>query len=248
MSERNKTSRVVAVGLALLLAATCIHAADQARSIGVTAALCADGTLAEVVELREHADSGKSEKEPARKFDIEKYPANGAGQFAQSTPLFRARSVNGTEHRGEELYQKRGMVVMISAPNLTQCEKQKRWEKALRKEAWPETNAPQCVVIEDMSQARSYREKAREMMREKAQKDARLLFILDEEGDLRRQFGVMENETVILVVDAAGSVIHHECDDVDPDRDAARRVMAQVYRLADGAAAANQVAATQAKP
>ena len=75
-----------------------------------------------------------------------------------------------------------------------------------------------------MSQQETYREKALTMINEKASEDPRLTFVIDNSGDLRRTFGVQENETVLLLIDKEGNVVHHETDEVEPDPDSARRV------------------------
>ena len=61
--------------------------------------------------------------------------------------------------------------------------------------------------------------------------------LVDEDGAVRRSFGVQSNETVILLVDANGNVIHHEADFVEPDMEAARRLMGQVRVLSENSRA-----------
>ena len=156
---------------------------------------------------------------------------NGCGVFCGYTPSFTIKDALGTEHKSDSLYQGTGMLIMITVPNLTQYEKQKRWEKWLKKQRWPEQNVPKCVVLQDMSQTQAYADRARKMMQEKAKEDKSVLFVLDEEGAIRRQFGVLENETVILLVDNEGRIIHHEADDVKPEPEAARRVVKSVHKL-----------------
>jgi len=155
----------------------------------------------------------------------------GHGHYMERIPSMKMTDVKGATHDSCELYKQAGMLLMITAPNLQQYEKQKRWNKQIRKAGWPETNAPKCVVVQDMSQQETYREKALTMITEKAAEDPLLTFVIDNSGDLRRRFGVQENETIILLVDKDGNVVHHECDDVEPDADSARRVLKIVQAM-----------------
>lgn len=148
----------------------------------------------------------------------------GHGNYMERIPSLKMTDIKGATHDSCELYKQTGMLLMITAPNLKQYEKQKRWDKQIRKAGWPETNAPKCVIVQDMSQQETYREKALTMITEKAAEDPRLTFVIDNSGDLRRSLGVQENETILLLVDKDGNVVHHECDDVEPDPDSARRV------------------------
>lgn len=170
---------------------------------------------------------------------------NGPGDYVEAVPEFTLKDCNGTAHDSTSLYKERGMLLMITVPNLTQYERQKRWEKLIKQQGWPENNAPRCVVLEDLSQQESYKEKARRLMQDKSHEDNRELFLVDEDGNVRRQFGVQQNETVILLIDNSGNVVHHEVDDVDTEIEASRRVARLVRQLANALRSAT-VAAIQA--
>jgi hypothetical protein len=165
---------------------------------------------------------------------------SGPGNFMERIPSLQMTDVKGLTHTSCELYKQSGMLLMITAPNLAQYEKQKRWDKQIRKAGWPETNAPKCVIVQDMSQQETYREKALTMISEKAQEDPRLMFVIDNSGDLRRTFGVQENETVLLLIDKDGNVVHHELNDVEPDPDSARRVSKIVQAMCGTAVVAKK--------
>ena len=163
---------------------------------------------------------------------------NGPGDFVESVPDFTLKDALGTTHRANSLYAERGMLLMITVPNMTQYERQKRWEKLIKREGWPSEHAPRCVVLEDLSQQSSYKDKARKAMQEKSHEESRELFLVDEDGSVRRQFGVQQNETVVLLIDNHGNVVHHEMDDVDNEDAAARRVSRLVRQLAESLRAA----------
>jgi hypothetical protein len=175
-------------------------------------------------------DAEREQNDNAR-IDLTKFPANGAGNYAARVPDFEVPDVMGVSHKARQLYRSNGAVIMLTVPNLTQYEKQKRWARWLKKEGYPTSNGPRCILLQDISQQPSYRERVTKMMREKAEEEKHLVMIMDEGGALRKKFGVLENETVILVVDADGKVIHHEADDVEPELESARRVAAQLQRL-----------------
>jgi hypothetical protein len=163
---------------------------------------------------------------------------NGCGSFAAIAPDFKLKDAFGKNYESRLLYRERGMVVMVSTTNLTQYERQKKWEKYIKQAGVPRDNAPACVVIEDVSQQSSHRDKAIQMMQEKSREDSRELFLIDENGEVRRSFGVDQNETVILIVDSSGCVVHHESDEVEPCTDSGQRVARFIRKLAEAAQSA----------
>jgi len=163
---------------------------------------------------------------------------------------FACKDPLGVEHKGTDLYGSTGMLVMLTVPNLTQYEKQQRWEKWVAKQKWPEHNAPQRVLIEDLSQQQTFKEKARAMMKQCYDKKGDVVVLVDEDGNVRRQFGVNQNETVIFLIDASGRIIHSESDDVEPDRISAQRLITHVRNLAENnikAAATTSTALSMAR-
>jgi hypothetical protein len=163
---------------------------------------------------------------------------NGPGEYVETVPNFTLKDAFGASHRADSLYNEHGMLLMITVPNLTQYERQKRWEKLMKHEGWPSDHAPRCVVLEDLSQQSSYKEKARKLMQDKSHEESRELFLVDEDGSVRRQFGVQQNETVLLLIDNHGNVVHHEMDDADNEDAAARRVSRLVRQFAESIRAA----------
>lgn len=170
--------------------------------------------------------------------------ANGSGAFQANAPVFSLKDPHGKEIRGGELIRKNGMLLMLTVPNLSQYEKQVRWQRYLKKEAWPKEQTPACVLLQDLSQQETFKEKARSIMKEKYNPAGGVVVLVDETGDVRRKFGVSPNETVILVVDAKGRIVHHESDDSEADAESAKRVMNVVRAMA----AANATAAPPSPP
>jgi hypothetical protein len=198
-------------------------------------ALLADDSAAQADKVTETSDKPTpvcTAKCDAKEAEKERDKPNGNGCFTAAVPQFTLKDSSGNEHSHETLYKETGMLLMLTVPNLTQCERQKKWEKWIKKEAWPEQNAPRCVVVEDMSQQENYKERARKAIADKGREDTHTLFLIDETGETRREFGVAQNETVILLVDSSGTIIHNESDDVEPERESAHRVAQQVKRLA----------------
>jgi hypothetical protein len=156
-----------------------------------------------------------------------------AKEDPDAIPEFSLKDPLGVEHKGASLYGSSGMLVMITVPNLTQYERQQRWEKWVAKQKWPEQNAPQRVLIEDLSQQEMFKERARALMKDKFEPKGDLMLLVDEDGAVRRKLGVNVNETVILLIDSNGHIVHCESDDVEPDRVSAQRLVSHVRQLAE---------------
>lgn len=161
--------------------------------------------------------------------------ANGSGEYAEKVPEFSLKDPLGVVQDSQSLYAPNGMLIMLTVPNLTQYEKQKQWEKCIAKLPWPARYAPRRVLLEDLSQQETFKDRVRTMMAEKYNPQGDIKVVVDEDGSVRRNFGVQNNETVILLIDAKGKVIHNEADFVEADMDSARRLMGQVRELSETA-------------
>ena len=157
---------------------------------------------------------------------------SGPGVFAAQVPEFKLKDPAGGEHKSAQLHRGAGMLLMLTVPNLSQYEKQVRWNKFLKKQPWPAEHAPRQVLLEDLSQQTLFKDRARAMMADKYDPNGAVTVLIDEDGGVRRGFRVPENETVILLVDPSGNIIHHEATEEMPDAEAARRVMKHVTALA----------------
>lgn len=157
---------------------------------------------------------------------------NGAGLFAAEVPEFTLNDPLGAAQKSCDLYKTSGMLIMITVPSLSQYERQVRWQKHMDAQKWPAENAPRQVVLEDLSQQTMFKERARSMMKQKYLPTGKVTVLIDEDGAVRRGFGVQENETVVLLINADGEVIHHENSEEMPDAASARRLMKHVTNLA----------------
>jgi len=196
----------------------------QLLALALTLNLAAGAMAAEKTESRVRPNDVRK---------VKRTPANGSGPFVETVPEFSIKDPLGMELASNSLFSQTGMLLMITVPNLTQYERQKKWEKWIDKQVWPKANAPKRVLLEDLSQQETFKQKVRTMMAEKYNPTGDVIVLVDENGSVRRQFNVQQNETVILLVDSHGRVIHHEADDVEPDQDSAKRVVQQVNDLAN---------------
>jgi peroxiredoxin len=159
---------------------------------------------------------------------------SGATFAGDQVPEFQLKDPSGGVHTQKDL-QERGAVIVISIPNVKHSENQSRWTNGIKKGV-PETGA-QVVVIEDLSQS-NVREKAVKGMRENFKPGQRTLLLVDETGEVRRAFGVPQDETTILVVDRQGGVAHRVSGISEPDEVhvALKAVVKAALALGDGAA------------
>ncbi len=199
--------------------------------------------LAKVMAAEKPETNVERRLEPKRAATFEAPPATPVSSRAAATPFgyapeFTLKDPLGKDYSSEALFKDTGMLVMITVPTLTQYERQKRWEKLVSRHHWPEHGAPQRVLIEDMSQQTMYKEKARGMMRACYKPGGDTVVLIDESGDVRRAFNMMNDETMVLLCDAKGRILHIEPDEVEPDETVARRLMTEVTRLADATAKA----------
>ena len=122
-------------------------------------------------------------------------------------PDFKLQDPHGKEHTQDELKQ-RGAVIIITIPNIKHAAAQDQWARWITKKGWKK-DGPLLVFIEDLSQtAESLREKALEELKEKHREGKQPLLLLDPHGAVRKSFGINEDETVVLVINAEGKIIH----------------------------------------
>lgn len=147
----------------------------------------------------------------------------------EKIPEFKLKDPTGREHTHKELLDE-NTIMMISIPNAKHGENQERW-MALLEKALPGTT-PQIVVLQDLSQSNVV-DTATERMKERFHPGQRPLLLVDTTGDVRRAFGVPQDETAILVCDRMGAIVHRVSDITDPDevREAAKGVVKAAEKL-----------------
>ena len=156
----------------------------------------------------------------------------------EKVPEFKLKDPLDKEYTHKDLLAE-NTVVMISIPNVKHGENQERWIALLEK-ALPGPR-PQLVVLEDLSQSNVV-EEATEGMRKRFKPGQRPLLLVDATGDVRRAFGVPQDETAILVCNRQGAIVHRVSDITDPDevREAVKGVVKAAKNLRSVSSAQNR--------
>ena len=137
-------------------------------------------------------------------------------------PQFKLQDPAGAEHSNEAL-TKTGAVLIVTIPNVKHGDLQGKWSRDLTKKGWPE-NYPRLVFLEDISQSsEAIRGRAIKSMKDKYKPGASTLLLMDMTGDVRRNFQIQNDETVLLIVDKNGNVIHAE--EEEPSDEGVARVL-----------------------
>lgn len=142
--------------------------------------------------------------------------------YAPKLPVLDLKDPTGKAITPASL-KNRPVVIIFSIPNAQHGKLQDLWAKVLLQGTWP-TQA-NLLLIEDMSQS-LVAEFARIEMARKFKPGARPLILLDEQGKARVSLGIPKNQTVVLVYDAQGRLIH--ADSQPPSTEAAKRVLTLV--------------------
>ena len=154
-------------------------------------------------------------------FFVTPYTHAGSSAYVASIPSFKLKDPSGAEHSNEAL-TKSGAVLIVTIPNVKHGDLQGKWSRWLTKKGWPE-QFPRMVFLEDVSQASEViRERALKGMKDKYQPGTSTLLLVDLTGEVRRTFQIQNDETVLMVVDKQGNVIHVEDD--EPTDEAVVRV------------------------
>jgi predicted transcriptional regulator len=83
-------------------------------------------------------------------------------------------------------------------------------------------DGPKLVFIEDMSQS-AVKEKSLENLKQRFVPGKNPLILIDNTGGARAKLGIMDDETVILVYDKQGKLVHFA--EGPPDEDAAKKIV-----------------------
>lgn len=123
--------------------------------------------------------------------------------LATDMPKFSVKDPANMVHTQQELLE-RGAVVLVTIPNFKHGIIQSTWSQHLEKQI--PAGGPRLVIVEDLSQS-NLRENARKSMKDAFKPGQATLLLLDEDGSLRRAFGIQNDETVVLIYGKDGSLI-----------------------------------------
>jgi hypothetical protein len=127
-----------------------------------------------------------------------------AARYAQELPDFSLSDPDGVKHTKQGVL-KDGVVLVVTAPILSQSDEQADWAKML---ADSRSGAKaQLVFLEDM-QPSNFKGTARSRMKARFKEGQSLLLLLDEKGKLRKALKVTEEATVVLVYDPHGKLTY----------------------------------------
>lgn len=135
-----------------------------------------------------------------------------SGSFAQKLPNFSLQDPGGKTFTNGSL-SKDGLVLVVTAPTLTNKAAQEDWDKLLS-EAKSGSKA-KWVYVEDLQQS-SFKRKAISGMKKDYKPGKEPILLLDEQGKLRRALGAHEKKTVVLVYDSDGKLVHSETGKPSP--------------------------------
>jgi hypothetical protein len=154
---------------------------------------------------------GQQQQQPQR--SIENNPS--AARFARTLPSFTLQDPLGQRHDKDTVIGGgKPVVFVVTAPTLGSGGDQKDWNDALVKSA---PAGAKVILIEDMSQS-NFKGRALDRMRKDFEPNGQTLLLLDDQGTVRKQLGVGEGETVVLVYDAQGNLVHADQSDASVER------------------------------
>jgi hypothetical protein len=121
--------------------------------------------------------------------------------FPQTLPAFTLQDPLGKTFASAALVR-RGLVVVVTAPTYSQGDAQESWDRAFDGLAWSE-DGPTFAMVQDMSQS-WFRKTVLGRMREKYDGKSPPWLLLDEDGSVRRAFGLEKNATVAFAFSPGG--------------------------------------------
>ncbi len=118
-------------------------------------------------------------------------------------PNFTLLDPAGIAHSRDQLL-KGGLVIVVTAPTLSQEKSQKGWSELL---AAHKPKGASLVFLEDMS-ASSFKGMAKKEMKKEYKPGDPVILLLDEAGNLRGSLGVEKGKTAVLVYDKDGGHVY----------------------------------------
>lgn len=124
---------------------------------------------------------------------------------SQKLPQFSLKDPAGKTHTQEEL-AKNGLVLVVTAPILSNKEEQEGWSKYLVE---TKSGKAKLALLEDMTPS-YFKDKALSQMKKEYKPGEEPILLIDHNGEVRKKLGVPEKETVVLVFDKKGKQIYQE--------------------------------------
>lgn len=160
------------------------------------------------------------------------------GNYVDKFPDFKLKDPADTEHASADVLKggKKGLVVIVTIPNAKHGTSQSSWQsKIMKSKEWP-ADSMNMLLLEDLSQSGSVKDKALDGMKKGFKADKQPLLLIDYSGDARKAFGVGSDETVVLVFNAEGKLVHVEdeqstTDVSQPTVEAVKRVQKAIQKL-----------------
>jgi hypothetical protein len=139
---------------------------------------------------------------------------------------------SGATHSRQEVKDK-VVVAIFSAPNMSQGGRQEKWSDLLATQSDTKvSDKVSLYLVEDMTQAGMFKGMALDSMKKQFTPDSRPFLILDQTGNVFKQFGVPKNKTAILIYDKHSKLRDVEIN-LDDQEMTIHRIKAITKRLLD---------------
>lgn len=149
-----------------------------------------------------------------------------SNQPVKQIPTFQLADPTGVKHTQAEVFE-RGSVLILTIPNVKHAPIQDRWARMITAGGWKK-EGPRLVFIEDMSQS-AVKEKSMESLKLRYVAGKNPLILIDPDGTTRTKLGIMDDETVVFVIDKKGQTVLFA--EGPPDDDLVKKILDAVKKL-----------------
>lgn len=149
-----------------------------------------------------------------------------SNQPVKQIPAFQLADPTGAKHTQAEVFE-RGSVLIFTIPNVKHGPIQDRWARMITAGGWNK-NGPRLVFIEDMSQS-AVKEKSMESLKTRFVPGKNPLILIDPDGSMRGKLGIMDDETVVFVIDKKGQTVLFA--EGPPEDDLVKKILDAVKKL-----------------
>lgn len=129
-----------------------------------------------------------------------------AQRFTSQLPNFSLKDPAGKTFTRKDVLKKGGLILVVTAPILSNKEAQEGWDKNLEK---VKSSKATLVFLQDMSPS-SFKGQALSSMKKEYRPGKEPILLIDEKGELRQKLGVPEKATVVLAYDKKGVLVGSE--------------------------------------